>query len=80
LVYGGLAGGFLAIASAVKRGAFVSLLKDTMGLLSYWFSGGRAGKKVDLEDDGVHTVPYGLAIAAGGLLAWFAPLSLGGML
>jgi prepilin peptidase CpaA len=80
LVYGGLAGGVLAIASAVRRGALLTLLRNTLNLLFHWFTGGRAGERLDLHQDGVHTIPYGLAIAAGGLLTWFLPLSLGGLL
>jgi len=80
LIYGGLAGGVLALASAVRRGALLSLLRNTLDLLLHWFTGGRIGKRLDLQAEEAHTIPYGLAIAAGGLLAWFFPFSLGGLL
>lgn len=80
LVYGGIAGGLISIANAVRRGALLTLLRNTKDLLYYWVSGGKAGRRADLEDDEALTIPYGLAIASGGLLAWFVPLSLGGVL
>lgn len=80
LVYGGVAGGVITIVSAVKRGALLGLLSNTMNLLHFWISRGRAGERVGLHQDGAHTIPYGLAIAAGAILTWFAPLSFGGLL
>jgi len=78
VVYGGLAGGILALANAARRGALLGLLLNTKNLLVYGVTGGRAGVRIDLESSPAHAVPYGVAIAVGTVLSWFFPLSLGG--
>jgi prepilin peptidase CpaA len=77
LLYGGLAGGVLAIANATRRGAILGLLVNTKNLILHGITGGKAGHPIDLKESEAHSVPYGVAIAAGALLAWFFPLSLG---
>jgi prepilin peptidase CpaA len=75
-LYGGLAGGVLALASAARRGVLLAVLTNTKNLLVYLVTMGRRGERVSLASEGANTVPYGVAIAAGALLAWFFPVSL----
>jgi len=78
LVYGALAGGVLTVGSLVRRRALLPALVNTKNLLIYWVSLGKAGQRIDLASPGAQTVPYGVAIAAGALLAWFLPFTLRG--
>lgn len=80
LIYGGLAGGALAIANAARRGTILGVLLNTKNLLLYWVSLGRLGERISVSSEGSHTIPYALAIAAGALAAWFFPFSVGGLL
>jgi prepilin peptidase CpaA len=74
IIWGGLAGCGLALADAVRRRTVVPLLMNTLSLFIYLISLGRAGRRASLETPGAQTVPYGVAIAAGALAAWFIPL------
>lgn len=78
LIYGALAGGILALANAVRRGAILGVLMNTKSLLVYLVTFGRHGERIALDTPGAESVPYGVAIAAGTVVAWFFPLSLGG--
>lgn len=75
-LYGGLAGGVLALVSAARRGVLLAVLTNTKNLLVYFMTFGHRGERISLDSDGANTVPYGVAIAAGALLAWFFPVSL----
>lgn len=79
-LFGGLAGGILALINAVRRGAILGVLANVMNMILYHLTLGRHGVRIRLDSPGAHSVPYGLAIAAGALGAWFFPLSLGGTL
>lgn len=79
-VFGGIFGGILAVVNALRRGALLGVLVNTKNLLIYQLTLGRHGERIRLDSPGVHTIPYGLAIAAGALGAWFFPFSLGGSL
>jgi prepilin peptidase CpaA len=76
LVYAGLAGGVLAIGNTFRRGAFLGVLVNMKNLLFHWITLGRHGERIALDSPGAQSVPYGLAIAAGSLVAWFFPLAL----
>jgi prepilin peptidase CpaA len=78
LLYGALAGGVLAVTNAIRRGAILGVLMNTKSLIVYLVTFGRHGERIDLDSPGVQSVPYGLAIAAGTMAAWFFPFSLGG--
>jgi prepilin peptidase CpaA len=80
LLYGALAGGVLALAFAFRRGTLWAVLKNSFRLFLHTISLGRYGERLGLDTPGAQTVPYGVAIAAGALAAWFAPLSMGGAL
>ena len=64
----------------MRRGALLGVLVNVKNLLTYWITQGRHGERIGLDSPGAQSVPYGLAIAAGALAAWFYPVSLGGLL
>jgi prepilin peptidase CpaA len=74
IVYGGLVGGALALADAARRGVIVPLLWSTKNLAVHLLTLGRYGERFTLATPGAQTLPYGVAIAIGGLAAWFLPL------
>jgi prepilin peptidase CpaA len=78
LVYGGLAGGVLAFANAIRRGALLGVLVNMKNLLLHWITFGRRGQKISLDSPGAQSIPYALPIAAAALMTWFFPISLGG--
>jgi prepilin peptidase CpaA len=78
LVYGGIGGGVLAIINLIRRRALLGAVVSTKNLLLHWITLGRGGQRIDLDSPEIHTVPYGVAIAAGAILAWFFPFSLTG--
>lgn len=79
LLYGALAGGILAIGNAVRRRAILGVLMNTKSLLVYLVTFGRRGERISLDNPGAVSIPYGVAIAAGTLVAWFFPFSLAGL-
>lgn len=78
VLYGGLAGGVLAVLSTIRRGVILPMLLATQNLMVYLITLGRRGERSVLEP-GAHSVPYGVAIAAGAIAGWFFPIQLGGM-
>lgn len=78
LLYGGVAGGLLAVGNAARRGAILGVLVNLRNLAVHWATLGRRGERISLSSPGAESVPYALAIAAGALLTWFFPFSLGG--
>lgn len=79
VLYGGVAGGVLGFLMALRRGVILPVLAGTRDLMLYLVTFGRHGERRSLDMPGAHTVPYGVAIAAGALAAWFFPISLGGL-
>ena len=77
-LYAALAGGVLAIGNIIRRGASLGVLVNMRNLLVFWITLGRHGERIALDSPGARSGPYGLAIAAGALVAWFFPVSLGG--
>jgi prepilin peptidase CpaA len=77
-LYGALAGGVLALAGALRRGTLISALMNSLQLIVNVITMGRHGERFGLDTPGAHSVPYGVAIAAGALATWFAPFSIGG--
>jgi prepilin peptidase CpaA len=78
LLYGGLAGGILGLVSSVQRGTVIPVLLNLPGTFVYVATFGRRGTRQSIEDPNARTIPYGVAIAAGAVAAWFMPLSFGG--
>jgi prepilin peptidase CpaA len=74
-VYGALFGGLLALGSSIRRGAILGLLVNTKNLVTYGITRGRAGHPARIDGGNGNSLPYGVPIAAGALLAWAFPLS-----
>jgi len=66
----GAFGGALAIALTVRTGTLIPTLLRFRGLLFYFASFGRIGDRRTLATQGSVAVPYGVAVAAGALVAW----------
>lgn len=78
LVYGGLAGGVLALANTIRRGAILGVMLNLKNLIISWATLGRRGHRIRLDSPGAQSVPYAVAIAAGAILTWFFPFSVRG--
>jgi prepilin peptidase CpaA len=76
-LYGALAGGLLAVGSAIRRGTVIPVLLNSGRLFVHLITLGRHGERLGLDSPHAHTVPYGLAIATGALATWFVPFSMG---
>jgi prepilin peptidase CpaA len=79
-LYGAVAGGILAIVGPVRRGTILPVLLDARNLLIHYVTLGRHGERRAVGAPGAVTIPYGVAIAAGALAAWFFPQLPGGAL
>ena len=71
----GIVGGLLAVITALRQGVMVAALVNAKNLLMSLLTLGKSGEIRTLETAGALTIPYGVAIAAGALVAWFLPLS-----
>ena len=79
LIYGALAGGVVAVASAVRRKALLGVIVNMKNMLLHWVTLGRRGQEISLNSPGAQSIPYALPIAAGALVTWFFPFSVGGL-
>lgn len=70
LIVTGIAGGLLALAVAVRQGELIPTLLRTWHVMVRLATLGRRGED-DRERTRGLTIPYGVAIAVGGLLTWF---------
>ena len=66
-----LVGGALSLRVALQSGMLVPLLANTGQLALNLVTLGRKGRRQTLDSPGAVGVPYGVAIAAGSLAAWF---------
>lgn len=72
-------GGAMGIFMMLKKGAVLQTMANLRtilmtfgrGTFTGWKRDGESRAAVTLDTPGVITVPYGVAIAAGGLLSWF---------
>jgi prepilin peptidase CpaA len=78
LIYSGFAGGLLGLASAIRRGVIIPVLLETKNLAIWMVTFGHKGARRTIQDPEARTVPYGVAIAVGAVLAWIYPIPLGG--
>jgi prepilin peptidase CpaA len=65
-------GGMMAVIDAGRRGALLPVLFNCGEIMKHWATFGRRGANRSFASVGALTIPYGIAIAAGALLWWFA--------
>lgn len=65
-----LAGGLLALFVTVRLGRLGETLRNLGALILYFVTLGRRGRRSTLGMPEAVAIPYGLAIAAGALVAW----------
>ena len=65
-------GGMMAVVDAGRRGALIPVLFNCGQIMKHWATFGRRGANRSIATTGAMTIPYGVAIAAGALLWWFA--------
>lgn len=66
-----LIGGIMALIDALRRKIVLPVLLNTVDLMKRIVTLGRVGSRLELSAPGSVTIPYGVAIALGGLLWWF---------
>lgn len=65
-------GGMMAVVDAGRRGVLLPVLYNCGQIMKHWATFGRRGANRSFASVGALTIPYGVAIAAGALLWWFA--------
>ena len=65
-------GGMIAVVDAGRKGVLLPVLFNCGQIMKHWASFGRRGANRSFATVGALTIPYGIAIAAGALLWWFA--------
>jgi prepilin peptidase CpaA len=72
-----LVGGVMSVVAAANKGAILPILFNTLDLMKWVFTLGRRGERTTLVSPGAVSVPYGVAIAIGSILAlyWGAGIS-----
>jgi len=65
-------GGMMAVVDAGRRGTLLPVLYNCGQIMKHWATLGRRGANRSFASVGALTIPYGVAIAAGALLWWFA--------
>ena len=65
-------GGMMAVVDAGRKGALLPVLYNSGQIMKHWVTLGRRGANRSFTTVGALTIPYGIAIAAGALLWWFA--------
>lgn len=65
-------GGMMAVLDAGRRGVLLPVLYNCGQILKHWATFGRRGANRSFASVGALTIPYGIAIATGALLWWFA--------
>ena len=65
-------GGMMAAIDAGRRGVLLPVMYNCGQIMKHWATMGRKGANRSFTTVGALTIPYGIAIAAGALLWWFA--------
>jgi prepilin peptidase CpaA len=65
-------GGMMAVVDAGRKKALLPVLYNCGQIMKHWATLGRRGANRSFTSVGALTIPYGIAIAAGALLWWFA--------
>lgn len=66
----GAFGGLLALVESARQRTLIPTLLRFRELLFYFVTFGRLGERRTLSTPGAVTVPYGVAVAAGAVMAW----------
>jgi prepilin peptidase CpaA len=66
-----LVGGMMSLVAALRGGVVLPVLFNTGGLLKWVFTLGRRGDRTTLLSPGAVSVPYGVAIAIGSVVALY---------
>jgi Flp pilus assembly protein protease CpaA len=72
LLFTALIGGAMAVYTTWRLGLLGQTISNTGALVLNLVTVGRFGHRQTLRSEGAVTIPYGVAIAAGSLLARFA--------
>lgn len=65
-------GGIIGSVDALRKGVLLPVLYNCGDIIKHWATLGRRGSNRSLASTGALAVPYGVAIAAGSLIWWFA--------
>ena len=65
-------GGIIGAVDAARRGILLPVLYNCGDILKHWATLGRRGSNRSLATTGALAIPYGVAIAVGSLVWWFA--------
>ncbi len=65
-------GGIIGAIGALRTGVLLPVLYNCGDIIKHWATLGRRGSNRSLASAGALAVPYGVAIAAGSLIWWFA--------
>ena len=65
-------GGIIAAGDAMRKGILLPVLFNCGSILKHWATLGRRGSNRSLTTAGALAIPYGVAIAMGSLVWWFA--------
>jgi prepilin peptidase CpaA len=66
-----VAGGLMALVAILRRGALIQTLRNCRDIIVGAFTPRRRAELPTLASPGAITVPYGVAIALGAIVAWF---------
>jgi hypothetical protein len=67
-----IVGGMMATIDAGRRGVLLPVMYNCGQIMKHWATMGRKGANRSFATVGALTIPYGIAIATGALLWWFA--------
>jgi len=65
-------GGIIGAVDAMRKGILLPVLYNCGDIIKHWVTLGRRGTPRSLATSGALAVPYGVAIAVGSLVWWFA--------
>jgi prepilin peptidase CpaA len=78
ILYAGAAGLVMALTESYRNGTIWAVALRTQQWTVHLLTLGRRGQRIDLSSPGASSIPYGVAIAVGAIVAWFLPLIPGG--
>ncbi len=78
VMYGGMAGGLMALVQAARRHTLIPVLLRTRDLGLHLVSFGRAGERWSIDSPGAAAIPFAVPLAVGAFLGLLFPLLPGG--